>query len=132
MNKIENRITFKIKKYIYYLKLLTPLTMKLLRSTKSKIPIKDENAESVHNLEIAEVVLVCCNVVKNDYQHDSRVLYTFAPNTSFGQLLDISSKNFIFLRTCNSEFSCIGVWCTDQNSNPLETEEKINATSVIN
>ena len=51
------------------------------------------------NLEIAEVVLVHCNIVNNDYQHDSRVLYTFVPNKTFGQLLDISSKNFVFLKT---------------------------------
>ena len=51
------------------------------------------------NLEIAEVVLVRCNIVNNDYQHDSRVLYTFVPNKTFGQLLDISSKNFVFLKT---------------------------------
>ena len=51
------------------------------------------------NLEIAEVVLVHCNIVNNDYQHDSRVLYTFVPNKPFGQLLDISPKNFVFLKT---------------------------------
>ena len=72
------------------------------------------------NLEIAEVVLVHCNIVNNDYQHDSRVLYTFVPNKTFGQLLDISSKNFVFLKTFHWEFSYIEVWFTDQNSEPLE------------
>ena len=75
INKIENRITFKIKTG-YYLELLTPETMKLLGSTKSKIT-KDENGENVPHLEITEVVLVHCNIVNNDYQQDSRVLYTF-------------------------------------------------------
>ena len=63
-------------------------------STKSKI-IKDENGENVPHLKITEVVLMHCNIV-NDYQHDSRVLYTFFPNKSFGQLLYISPKSFYF------------------------------------
>ena len=46
-------------------------------------------------LEIIEVVLIHCNIVNNDFQQDARVLYTFVPNKSFGQLLDISPKNFI-------------------------------------
>ena len=57
---------------------------------------------------------------------------TFVPNKSFGQLLNISHKNFIFLKTLNSEFSYIQVWFTDQNSKPLEIEDKINITLVIN
>ena len=80
----------------YYLKLLTPETMKLLGSTESKI-IKNENGENVSFLEITEVVLIHCNVANNSYQQKSRVLYTFVPNKSFGQLLDISPENFIFL-----------------------------------
>ena len=84
------------------------------------------------NLEITEVVLIYCNIVNNDYQQDSRVLYTFVPNKSFGQLLDISPKNLIFLKTFNSEFSYISIWFTDQNSKPLEIEDKINITLVIN
>ena len=84
INEIENRITFKIKTG-YYLELLTPETMKLLGSTKSKIT-KDENGKNVPHLEITEVILVHYNIGNNDYQHDSRVLYTFVPNKSFGQL----------------------------------------------
>ena len=102
INKIENRITFKIKTG-YYLELLTSETMKLLRRTKIKIT-KDENGENVPRLEITEVVLIHCNIVNNDYQQDSRVLYTFVPNRSFDDLLDISPKNIIFLKTFNSEF----------------------------
>ena len=105
--------------------------MKLLGSTKSKIT-KDKNGENVPHLEITEAVLIHCNIVNNDYQQDSRVLYTFVPNKSFGQLLDISPKNFIFLKTFDSEFSYIEVWFTDQNSKPLEIEDKINITLVIN
>ena len=105
--------------------------MKLLGSTKSKIT-KDKNGENVPYLEITEVVLIHCNVVNNSYQQNSRVLYTFVPNKSFGQLLDISPENFIYLKTFDSEFSYIEVWFTDQNSNPLEIEDKINTTFVIN
>ena len=68
INKIENRITFKIKTG-YHLKLLTPETMKLLRTTENKIN-NDKNGENVPHLEITEVVLVHCNIVNNDYQED--------------------------------------------------------------
>ena len=90
VNTIENRITFEIKTG-YYFELLTPEKMKLLGSTKSKIT-KDENGENVPHLEITEVVLIHCNIVNNDYQQDSRALYTFLPNKSFGHLLDISPR----------------------------------------
>ena len=130
VNKIENRITFKIKTG-YYLDLLTPETRKLLGSTKSKIT-KDENGENVLHSEITEVVLIHCNIVNNNYQQDSRVLYTFVPNKSLGQLLDISPENSIFLKFFNSKFSCKEVWFTDQISKPLEMDDKINIILVIN
>ena len=104
--------------------------MKLLGSSWSKIR-KDENGESVPNLEITEVVLIHCNV-NNSYLQSSRILYIFVPNKSFGQLLDILPENFIILIIFDSEFSYIEVWFTDQNSNPLEIEHKINITLVIN
>ena len=129
INKIENRITFTIKTR-YYLELLTFETMKLLGSTKSKIT-KSESGENVPNLEITEVVSIHCNIANNNYQRNSRVLYTFDPNKLFGQLLNISPKNFIFSKTFDSEFSYIEVYFTDQNSNPLEIENKINITLVI-
>ena len=129
VNKIENRITFKIKNG-YNLELLTPETMKLLGSTENRIT-KDKNGEYVPHLEITEVVLVHCNIVNNDYQQDSRVLYTFVPNKPFGSLLEISPTNHIFLKTFNSEFQTIEAWFTDQNSQPLEIEERINLTLVI-
>ena len=93
-NKIENRVTFKIKT-VYYLELLTTETIKLLGSTENKIT-KDKNGENVPHLEIAEVVLVQCNIFSNDYQQYSRFLYTFVPNKPFGQLLEILATNFIF------------------------------------
>ena len=85
VNKIENRVTFKIKNG-YSLELLTPETIKFLGSTKNKIT-KDKNGENVPNLEITEVVLVHSDIFNNDYQQDSRVLYTFIPNKPFGSLL---------------------------------------------
>ena len=94
INKIENRITFKTKSG-YYIELLTPETMKLLGSTVSKIN-KDKNGENVPNLEVAEVVLVHCNLVNNDYQQNSRILFTFVPNKTFGSLLEISPANHVF------------------------------------
>ena len=94
-------------------------TMKLLESTKNKIT-KDKNGENVPHLEITEVILVYC--VNNDYQQDSRVLYTFVPNKSFGRLLEISPTNHILLKTFNSEYDEIKVWFTDQNSKPLDMD----------
>ena len=105
--------------------------MKFLGSTESKIA-KYENGKNVPQLEITEVVSVHCNIVNNDYQQNSRALYKFVSNKSFGQLLDISPKNFIFLKILNSEFSYVEVWFTDQKSKLLEIEDNINITLVIN
>ena len=87
---MENGITFKIR------------TMKLLGNTKNNIS-KDENGENKPHLEIAEVVLVHCNIVSNNYQKGSRDLYTFVPNKSFGQLIGTSPKTLTF----DPEFSYI-------------------------
>ena len=100
--------------------------MTLLGSTENKIT-KDKNSENISNLEITEVVLVHCNIVNKH----SRVLYKFVPNKHFGSLLEISPTNHIFLKTFNSEFQEIIVWFTDQNSQPLEIEDRINLTMVI-
>ena len=88
VNKIENRITFKIKNG-YSLELLTPETMKLLGSTENEIT-KDKNGDNVPHLEITEGILVHCNIVNNDYQQGSRVLYTFISNKPFGSSLEVS------------------------------------------
>ena len=74
--------------------------MILLGSIENKIT-KDKNGENVPHLDITKLVLVPCNIVNNDYQQDSGVLYTFVPNKSFGSLLEISWKNYIFLKTFN-------------------------------
>ena len=105
--------------------------MKLLRNTKNKIR-KDENGEKFPHSKITEIVLVHYNIVNNDYQYDSSVLYTFVPNKLFNDSLDISpKKKKSFLKTFNSDFSYIEVWFTDKISKLLEIEDKINITSVI-
>ena len=127
--KLKKRLTFKIKKG-YSLELLTKEKMNFFWSTEKKIT-KDKNGEDAPHLEITEVVLVHCNIINNDYQQDSRVLYTFVPNKSFGSLLDIFPSNRIFLKTFNSGYDEIIVWFTDQNSQPLEIEDRITLTMVI-
>ena len=102
--------------------------MKSLERAKSKMT-KDKNGENASYLEIPEVIH--CNVVNNSYPQNSRVLYTFVPNKSFGQLLNISPENFIFLKLF-SVFLYIEAWFTYQNSNPLGIEDKTNITLVIN
>ena len=103
-------------------------TMKLLGCCKSKIT-KDENGENVLHLEMTELVLIHCAIVNNDYPQNSRALHTFVPNKSFRQLLDISPKHFIILKTFDSEHLYIEAKFADQNSKPLE---KRNNTLVIN
>ena len=128
VNKIENRITFKIKKE-YYVELLTPEKMKLTGNTENK-KTKDKDGENVPYLEITVVILVHCNIVKNDYQQDSGALYTFVPNEPFGQLLEVSASNLIFLKTFNSGFQATEVWFTGKNSQPLEIEDnKFNCSN---
>ena len=129
VNKIENRITFRTKKG-YYLELLTPETMKLLGSTNSKIT-KDNNGENVPHLQVVELVLVHCNLVNNDNQQESRILYTFVPNKTFDSLLEISQTNHIFLKTFNSEFQEIKICFADQTSKPLQVEDRINVTLIV-
>ena len=92
VNKIENRITFNIKDG-YSLELLTPETMKLLGTTEKKIT-EDKNGEN--HLVITEVVLIHSNMVNNDYQQKTRVLYKFVPNKLFGSLLEISPTNHMY------------------------------------
>ena len=104
--------------------------MKLLGSTESKIS-KDKNGKNTSHLEIVELVLIHCNLVNNNYQQNSRILYTFVPNKPFGSLLEISPPNHVFLKPFNSEFQEIKVWFTDQSSKPLEVEDKINLTLIV-
>ena len=129
MNKIKNRSVFKIKTG-YKLELLSPETMKLLRSTK-KDDDQDKNCENMLKLESIEVILVHCNLVINNYQQASKVLFTFVPNKQFAQLINISPHSLPMLNTTNTEFSFVEVWLTDQNSKQLEIEDNVNMTLII-
>ena len=110
--------------------------MELLGSTKKRQTDKNENGENASHLEITGVALIHCNSVNNDYQQDSRLytrfLYTFVSSKSFGKLLDIWPKYFIFSKSFTSEFWYIKVWFTNQSSTLLEMEDVVNITSVIN
>ena len=128
-NKIKNRIVFKIKTG-YKLELLSPETMKLLGSTKKDVD-QDKDGENVPKLESVEVVLVHCNLVKNDYQHSSKVLFSFVLNKQFGQLINILQQALIMMNTVNTEFSYVEVWFTDQTSKALEIEDNVNLTLII-
>ena len=128
-NKIKNRIVLKIKTG-YKLELLTPETTRLLGSTK-KFVDANKNGEIVPKLESVEVVLVHCNLVKNDYQHSSKVLFSFVPNKQFGQLINISPNTLTMMNTVNTEFSHIEIWFTDQFSKPLEIEDNVNLILII-
>ena len=99
--------------------------MKPLGSTKKYVDAY-KNGENVPNLESVEVVLVPCNLVKNDYQHTSKILFSFDPNKQFGQLINISPHFLTMMNTVNTEFSFVEVWFTDQVSKALEIEDNVN------
>ena len=128
-NKIKNRIVSEIKTG-YKLELLTPETMKSIEKGK-KDSEKDKEGENVPKLEYVEVVLVHCNLVKNDYQHASKVLFSFIPNQQFRQLIYISPHSLTMMNTINTEFSFVEVWFTDQVSKALEIEDNVNLTLII-
>ena len=85
--------------------------MKLLGSTKRDVD-QDKDGEDMPKLESAEVVLVHCNLVNNNYQQTSKVLFTFVPNKQFGQLINILPYSLTMLSTTNTEFLFIEVWFT--------------------
>ena len=129
VNKMKNRIVFKIKTG-YKLELLTEETMQLLGSSKNVID-KNKDGEIVLRLETVEVVLVHCNLANNNYQQESKVLFTFVPNKQFGQLITITPHSLKMLKTTNAESSFIEIWLTKQNNLPLEIESNVNIAVVI-
>ena len=104
--------------------------MKLLGSTK-KVVDKDKNGENVSKLESVKVVLVHCNLVKNNYQHASTILFSFVPNKQFAQLLNISPHVCTMMNTINTKFSSVEVWFTDESSKALEIKDIVNLTLII-
>ena len=102
--KLRTELFSKIKTG-YELELLTPEAMKLLGSTEKDVG-SDKNSENVPKLEFVEVVLVHCNLVKTDYQHTSKVLFSFLPHKQFGQLIIISQHSLTMMNTVNTDFFC--------------------------
>ena len=110
--------------------MLNPEIMRVLGSTKKDID-GDKNSKDVPKLESVENVLVHCNLVKNDYQYSSKVLFSFVRNKQFGQLINISPNTLTMMNTVNTEFSFVEVWSTDQVSKPFEIEDNVNLILII-
>ena len=104
--------------------------MALLGSTKKDVDA-NTTSENVPKLKFFEAVLVHCNLVNNNYQQASKVLFTFVPNKQFGQLINIAPHSLTMLSTTNTKFSFIEVQFTDQNSEPLGIEDNVNLTLII-
>ena len=104
--------------------------MKCFGSAKKYVD-KDKDREIVPKSESVEVDLVRCNLVKNDYQHISKVLFSFVWNKQFGQLISISPYSITMMNTVNTDFFFVEVWFTDQASKALEIENNVNLTLII-
>ena len=104
--------------------------MKLFGSPK-KIIEKTKNGGTMPSLQGVEVVLVRCNLIDNQYQKKSEVLYTFMPNKSYAYLLNVEQSNLMFLKTYNTKFGEIIISFTYQNGRPLEIEEKVKLTLLF-
>ena len=123
---IKNRIVFKTKTG-YKLELSTEETMQLLGSSR-KVIDKNKNREIGPRLEAAEVILVHCSLVNNNYQQVSKVLFAFVPTKQFGQLITITPHPLTMLKTTNAGFSFIEIWFTGQNNRQLEIEDNVDIT----
>ena len=109
-NKIKNRITFTIK--------------------NSEIIDKDQDSELVPKIGNLDLVKVHCNVVLNNYQQASNILFTFVLDSQFGQLMTFQPKSLLMLKTTSAEYSFIDIYFTDQNNRPLEIEDSVNVTLI--
>ena len=114
----------------FKLELQTRETIKLFCSTEKLID-KTKNWENVPSLGVVEVVLVQCNLVDNQYQRKSKVLYTFTPSKSYAYLLNVEPRNLVFLKTYNTESDEIIITFTSQNGKLLEIKYKITLTLLI-
>ena len=137
VNKIKNRIVFKIKTGSNLeLYKLSPETMALLGSTKKDVDDQkkddqDKDGEDEPKLKSVEVILEDFNVVHKNYQQAFKVLFTFVPNKQFGQLMTIALYSLIMVNTTNTELFSIEVWFCYQNSKQLEIEDNVNMTLTI-
>ena len=109
----------------------------MLTSEKQKLlsdgPIIDEDkvSKNVPQLDKVEYVLLHCNIVENDYLQNSKLLYEFVPDKTFGQLISVKPPVFIQCKTSDTIFDYIEIWFTDQNNNSLQIEDKVNVTLII-
>ena len=97
-----------------------------------KIREKIQNGKNVLNLEVVELVLVQCNLVDNQHEEKSEVLYTFTPNKCYAYLLNVEPSNLVFLKTYNTEFDEMIITLMDQNGGLLEIEDKVGLALVFN
>ena len=127
-NRILNRVSFRIKTG-YKLELLTNEIMRLLGDG----PIIDttKNGENVPKLEIVRNVLVFCNLVENVYLQDSKLFFSFVPNSRFGSLLFITPQRLKYCDIVDSIFDYIEISFADQNGRPLEIDDNITIMIII-
>ena len=92
---------------------------------------RDKSSSNVPKLEVVNTILVHFNIVQNNYRQASKVLHTFVPDRSFGQLINIHPSSLIELKTTDAVFTFIDLWLTDQRSRPLEIENDLNITLVV-
>ena len=93
---------------------------------------KTKDEENVPSLDVVEIVLVQCNIVDNQYQQKSELLYTFTTNKSYAYLLNVEPSTIVFLKTYSTEFDDITITFTDQNGRSLEIPGKVNLKLIIN
>ena len=136
VNRILNRLSFRIKTG-YKLELLNNETMRLLTNETMRLlgdgPIIDttKNGENVPKLEIVRNVLVFCNLVENAYLQDSKLLFSFVPNSRFGSLLSITPQVLKYCDTVDSIFDYIEISFADQNGRPLKIDDDITVSIII-
>ena len=127
-NRILNRISFRIKTD-YKIELLTNETMRLLGD--GPIIVTTNNGENVPKLEVVRNVLIFCNLVQNVYLQNSRLLFSFVPNSRFGSLLSITPQVLKYCDTVDSIFDYIEISFTDQNGRPLQIDDDITVSIII-
>ena len=127
-NEVKNRVVFKIKTG-YKQELLTKETQKLLGD--EPVIDKDKNSKNVPQLDQVEYVLLHCNIVQNDFLQNSKLLYEFVPDKTFGQLISVKPPSFIQCKTSDSIFDYTEIWFTDPNNKSLQIEDKVSVTLII-
>ena len=107
-------------------KIILNLSLKNMKLLQMKIL-----PNNIKNRIVVNTILVHCNIVQNNYQQASKVLYTFVPDKSFDRLINIHPSSLIELKITDAEFNFIDVWFADQENRPLEIEDSVNITLII-